>query len=231
MFFNILCNTCNNLDKLESKLRVSLRAPRDERAAANQIVEFAEYVSNIASSYVSEGNDPRGAPKKSSVPFFLSYFWHVQNRDEWPVFYTSSVQTMQDLDLWVPRGTMSENYLEYKSIHHQLSALFSKVTHGTFNLYDVEHVFWFKGGKEFKSQNSSDPVSAPRPEDGVSTEDTSISDQSSLLASRLPDSYVPPIIAVLPKIAANDAALRKAAQATCTIAFHGLTEAYPAFAK
>ena len=44
-------------------------------------------------------------PKVGSIPFFLTYFWQIQAREVWPIYYTNAVQTMTDLNIWQPALT------------------------------------------------------------------------------------------------------------------------------
>ena len=55
---------------------------------------------------------------------------------------------MQDLNLWQPSGDLSQDYLTFKRIHEELAEIFSRNSNNKFDLYKVEHVFWYKGNKK-----------------------------------------------------------------------------------
>jgi hypothetical protein len=120
---------------------------------------------------------------------------------------------MSDLNLWRFTEDLAEDYLSYKHVHEELALLFTREASRPQTLYDVEHVFWFKGGNPLGERT-------PLVEevDGLQAERISpivMLDRSEPFA-RLPDSYIPPIIAILPQMAANDPNLVEAAKASGT---------------
>ena len=85
-----------------------------------------------------------------------AYFWQIQDREVWPVYYTNAVQTMTDLNIWQPTEDIAQDYLAFKQIHEALAKLFSETSKRPFGLYDVEHVFWFKGGNPYDAVKAED---------------------------------------------------------------------------
>lgn len=209
MFFNMLTNTALDETECEHELRKALVAPASEEAAKVVIKAFAGYVTRVGDEYVKGGGTKHGRPKVGSVPFFLSYFWQIQDRVTWPVFYTNTVNTLADLNLWQPTGALPEDYITYKGIHEELCRLFTEASGQPFGLYEVEHVFWFKGGNPLGEDT---PLAKERTKGPV----VAASSASSKPGSRLPDSYVPPIVAVLPSMARNEPLLQEAAQKSGT---------------
>ena len=157
------------------------------------------------------GGTKHGRPKLGSVPFFVSNFWQIQEREVWPVFYTNSVNTMIDLNLWQPTDELAGDYLTYKHIHEDLASVFTRQAGRKFGLYDVEHVFWFKGGNPYEGTKSSSSGRAP---EGGGIKERGHTEGEAL--SRFPESFMPPIVAILPRVAQNEAALREAAKTSGT---------------
>lgn len=211
MFFNLVVKVAQNIDECEKQLKAAIKAPDNEKTASSRIETFASYIKRIGQEWVAAGNDKRGCPKISSVPFFLSYFWQVQDYKTWPVYYTNSVQTMKDLNLWTETGELGADYITFKQIHEELAKSFTKETGRPFNLYMVEHVFWYKGGSQFKEKLTE---KKPETEGPVSEE---IEPRVSERTGRLPESFVPPIISILPRMARNDEQLIDAAKRSGTI--------------
>lgn len=207
MFFNMVVNVADDIDECDQELKLALTIPDNEQIASSRIKNFASYVKRLGEQWVDAGNSRYGTPKVGSIPFLVSYFWHIQDRDKWPIYYTNSVQTMTDLNLWQPSGDSAQDYLTFKNIHEELEVLFTKKSGNQFNLYMVEHVFWYKGDNPYISVkvdsgegiNPSTPVSIP-------TE----------LIHHLPESYVPPIVAILPRMATNEKGLDEAAKMSGT---------------
>lgn len=208
MFFNMLVNGAGDSPELDSELKAALSLPADEVAAGSRIRNFESFVTRVGQQVLDAGGSPHGRPKPSSIPFFVSYFWQIQDRDTWPVYYTNSVEVMRDLNLWQPSENLAADYLEFKHAHEELMRLFTESSGQKFGLYDVEHVFWFKGGNPYggdKPLRESERPQAQHPyEEAVD------------IPSRLPDSYVPPVVAILPLLAINEPRLEEVAKASGT---------------
>lgn len=210
MFFNMVVNVAADQKECDREMKAALAVPAADEAAMTQIRTFAAYVTRLGDQHVRSGGSKQGRPKVGSVPFFLSYFWQIQDRLTWPVYYTNTVHTLADLNLWLPTGDTAEDYLEYKRIHGELCHLFAEASGEPFGLYEVEHVFWFKGGNRFGGATplTKEPLKSPGP---VTT-----GASAGEVDARLPESYVPPIIAVLPSMARNAPRLQQAAKKSGT---------------
>ena len=206
MFFNLVVKVATDMDECDQELKAAIKVPENEMIASSRIKTFSSYVKRISEDWVEAGNGKRGCPKVSSVPFFQSYFWQIQDSALWPIYYTNSVQTMNDLNLWTETGDMGADYLAFKHIHEELVDLFTKASGQTFDLYTVEHVFWHKGGKQSKEPPADDKTGGG--DSGVAVTDPEVVKGG----IRLPESFVPPIISILPKIARNDPKLIEAAK-------------------
>ncbi len=204
MFFNMVVNVADDPDECDQEVKAALAVPANEPMASSRIKTFATYVRRLGEQWVDAGHTRYGCPKVGSIPFFLSYFWQVQDRDTWPVYYTNAVNTMTDLNLWQPSGDSADDYVVFKRIHEELAELFTKASGRPFNLYDVEHVFWLKGGNPYGASRL-DQDEKRVPELKVEAE--------GLL---LPESYLPPIIAILPRMARHEKALVEAAKRSGT---------------
>src|SRR5216684_2814433 len=211
MFFNMVVNVADDSTKCDQEIKAAIKVPTNEDMASGQIKTFCNYVNRIGEHHLGSGGTKAGRPKPGSAPFFLSYFWQIQERDVWPVYYTNSVNVMTDMNLWLPTEEPSVDYLTYKRIHEELGQVFANETGKHFGLYEVEHVFWFKGGnasggnKPLVRQNT--PIETPRIQITPNIPETMI---------RLPESYVPPIVGVLPRMARNEPILCEAAKASGT---------------
>ena len=208
MFFNIVFNVADNIEECDAEIKSAITLPENEQMASSRISNFISYVKRLGDQWVEAGNDKRGAPKISSIPFFLSYFWQIQNRDEWPAYYTNSVNMMQDLNLWQPSGNLAQDYLTFKRIHEELVELFSQKSNDKFDLYKVEHVFWYKSNK--KDLPITTEIEGFSRKSDIVVNSASLSNQVDL--PRLPESYVPPIISVLVEMANNKESLMQAAK-------------------
>ena len=207
MFFNMAVNVANDSSECDAELKAALRIPDSNDLAKSRINNFVSYVKRIGDDHVAAGGKKHGRPKIRSIPFFLSYFWQIQDRHEWPIYYTSSVNVLADLNLWQPTNDIAEDYLAFKRRMTLLVSLFSDSGGKPFSLYDVEHVFVFEVGdpwqaKKVNGESKSGEVEQIPP---ISTK-----------SDRLPQDYVPPIVAVLSQMAAHDPQLVDAAKVSGT---------------
>ncbi len=207
MFFNLLYNGCVDEAELAAELRAAIAVPDNDDIAKSRIRNFSSYVRRIGETIEAAGGSKQSRPKPSSVPFFLSYFWQIQQPDVWPVYYTNSVQVLADLNLFQPSDDFADSYVAYKGLHVELQRVFSSGGKGTFTLYDVEHVWWYLN---YQKHSTAEVLLAP---DDV---DEAVSPQVQSSVTQLPDSFVPPIVAIIPRLAANDPALEVAAKASGT---------------
>lgn len=207
MFFNMVANVADDEQELDQELRSALQLPENETIASSRIKTFTSYAARLGEQAVESGGSRHSRPKLGSVPFFLSYFWQIHEPSTWPVYYTNSVNVITDLNLWQPTGELAPDYVTYKQLHEELATLFSSTSGESFGLYEVEHVFWFKGGNprgdEKPLQKPPVPITIALPTIGTEI-------------PTLPDSYVPPIIAILPRIARNEPGLQEAAKRSGT---------------
>lgn len=218
MFFNIMVNVAEDENECDQELKVALNVPSNDEIASSRIKTLSSYVKRIGDRHVEAGGTKPSKPNVSSVPFFVSYFWQIQDRDIWPIYYTNSVNVMNDLNLWQPTGDLAADYLTYKFIHEELVRIFSKESGRNFSLYDVEHVFWFQGGKLPGSGNEKLATTVSGDKSSFDTGSMQRLEHAPELSNitRLPESYIPPVVAILPNIARNDPSIREAARASGT---------------
>jgi hypothetical protein len=206
MFFNLVYNAALDEKELTVELGAAIAAPDSIEMAKSRIRNFASYVRRVGDALVESGGSKHARPKLSSIPFFLSYFWQIQDASRWAVYFTNSVQVLGDLNLFQPTEDMAESYVDYLELHVQLQEVFSAASGKTFTLYDVEHVWWYAG--QSKQPAGIDGVVIVEPQQ-VATVSVAALDGGLQL---LPDSYVPPIVAIIPMLATNAPELELAAK-------------------
>lgn len=210
MFFNMVTNVADDEGECDQELKSAIQAPQNDQIASSKIKNFLSYVKRLGDQWTEAGNTRYGRPKSGSIPFFLSWFWQVQAATAWPVYYTAGVNALNDLNLWQPTEDLAANYLTFKQIHEELKVLLTGELGKSATLYDVEHVLWFKVGNPYEASKGlyiNDPTWAAK-QDKSSTPD----DEDGYL----PQSYVPPIVSVLPSMASHDEVLVKAAKRSGT---------------
>jgi len=206
MFFNQVVNAAADPAELDAELKAALPAPENEDMARSRIRTFERYVRRIGEQFVEAGGSAYSRPKASSIPYFLSYFWQVQDAQTWPMLYTADERALTELDLWRPSDDLAEDYIAFKHVYEELARVFGDALGRSVGFYFVEHVFWFKVGSPFGG--GQPPVPLPPVEVGKADE------VGSAPAAGLLESYVPPVVAALPAIAHGDPEMARAAKAT-----------------
>ncbi len=210
MFFNMVVNVAHDPAECDQEIKGAIAVPSNEDIARSRIRTFSSYVRRIGDGYVEGGGKKQGRPKPSSILFFLSYFWQIQDRRTWPVCYTNSVNVMTDLNLWQPTEDLADDYITFKYLHEELAEVFTRASGRPFNLYDVEHVFWFKGGNPYDAVTSQDNEVTAATQPLTHALQTTVEEN----LVRLPESYVPPIVSILPRMARNEEGFEALAQAS-----------------
>ena len=137
--------------------------------------------------------DARGAPKVGSIPFFLSYFWQMQQPEKYPVYYTSMVNVLRDLDIWTQSGEVSKDYISFYKLNHEMIKIMSKVAGRQFHLWDVEHAFL--ASRSIATEKEVEPkATIPSPQ--KTKKSVAIKSTDSVL----PESYIPPVVSILAEI-------------------------------
>lgn len=109
MHFNKLLGAAPDDADFGDRLSAAISPPETVDEAREVIDDFAEYTQRL------KDNDIDYDPFPKSTIFFLSYFWHIQRQTEWPIFYPTSEQYLDDeglLDTGEPYGIRYENFVE-----------------------------------------------------------------------------------------------------------------------
>lgn len=197
MFFNMLTKQSqadNRLPYLTNLLKQTLPRPPGLVEMKSRIEEFTVFTRELA----RQNQDLRSAPKVGSIPYFLSYFWQIESPDEMPIYYTSMVSVLVELEIWSPVGNPAENYLSFYHLNHDMLSFLSLLSNRSLHLWDVEHAFWVHSQQKppiIEPVPPKSPIIVPAP----ATEELS-------------ESFIPPVVAILPRLAMNDEAMTKICQ-------------------
>lgn len=187
MFFNMITKTSQSagiIDECTSILQSVIPYPRNEDEIINKLKKMENFVISLA-KYCQ---DLRGAPKVGSIPFFLSYFWQIQKPESIPVYYTSMVQALQDLEIWSPSKNIVNDYIQFFHLNQDLLTYLEQKTGQKLTLWLVEHAFWL----HYLRIMDKIPSEIEKPQ------------KKNEKLKKLPESYIPPVVDILPKLSVND---------------------------
>jgi hypothetical protein len=117
------------------------------------------------------------------------------------------VSALKDKAIWNPTNDNCEDYSEFYRLNYEIKDLLTQTTGQEITLWDIEHALWYinnKRSEEFAlelqqsliSENQVPNLENHNPEPVVRNE--------------LPNSYIPPVISILPSLARNDPELASA---------------------
>jgi len=161
MFLNMLYKSTDDKKKLRDILQSGLREPETIDDAKKKIDSFTSFVDSLREKF----EDKRAAPKTKSSLYFLSYFWQIQNSENYPVFYPSLEQTFTQLGILKYSDNLSEYYANFFDLNNELRECIKNITgEGFISLWGVEHIFYWlnkKQEKEAKPISKEIVVTAP----------------------------------------------------------------------
>lgn len=192
MFFNMIHKSAG--DERQSELATLLRKvllPPDNTAETKEKIRSIE---GFVEQLRNEADDLRKAPRLGSIPYFISYFWQIADPDTYPIYYTSMVRVLSDLAIWEPSDDLAASYVEFWDLNEEIRGVLTDYGDQEIHLWTIEHAFWYwQQRDEFENE----------PETVFDSRQTT-----------LPDSYIPPIVSILPKLARNTDEIRELARET-----------------
>jgi hypothetical protein len=167
MFFNQLVKAADP-GALTTTLRKVLPAPTGPEEAREKLEAFHQGVEATRDNAEAIGATQPGIGR---INAFASFFWELQDREQWPSFYPNSRDVLEEQGLLDVNQRQPELYLAYRSVIHDL-----KETLGT-DTWGVEHLLWHLG----QGSKANDPAKAATPPSDSAA--TSPSESEDLYAS------------------------------------------------
>ena len=142
MFFNMLVSATGSdaESDLSELLREVFTAPESYEAGAAKIRKLEEYVTKLK----AQAEDPGSAPSAGFVPYFVSYFWQLQDPNRYPMYYKSIRDALSDLNIWEPSGDYAEDYVEFWKLNEELREAIESHTGEEVHLWGIERLclYW-----------------------------------------------------------------------------------------
>ena len=108
MYLNQLVKVAPDEAELADLLTRALAPPTGPEGAWDTINEVARYTESVKKA---------GTPAPKRVPYVLSYFWAMQDPEQWPCLWTSAVKALQAYLGWLEiEDDLGRYYLNYRQI-------------------------------------------------------------------------------------------------------------------
>jgi hypothetical protein len=137
MQFNKLYNAAPDEGEFGDRLREAIQPPGGVGEARSKVDAFAEYTQQL------KDNDIDSDPFPKSTIFFLSYFWHVQQPTEWPIFYPTSETYLGEQGLLDTNEQYGKRYESFVDVLDTLRAEARDVLESPVEYRDIANaIYW-----------------------------------------------------------------------------------------
>ncbi len=110
MFLNKLVKHISNHDELTNRLQTALALPADEQAGRDRMGTFLDFLKQL----IRSGVTTKQLLQPARTPFFLSLWWHLQDTEQWPIYYGTARRTMIAEGVFTPAKDPIEDYLTFR---------------------------------------------------------------------------------------------------------------------
>lgn len=135
MFFNQLVKASESA-AMDAALKQVLPAPSDTDDAKSKLELFQAAVEAARDHAETIGATQPGIGR---INAFASFFWELQDREEWPNFYPNSRNVLDAYELLDVNQRQPELYLAYRDVIQGLKERFETDT------WTIEHLLWHLG--------------------------------------------------------------------------------------
>ncbi|MEH0018288.1 MAG: restriction endonuclease FokI C-terminal domain-containing protein [Desulfobacter sp.] len=156
-FFNQLTKNLDDsgIKNIQKILIETITEPKDIKDALRKIGVLEQYCQTL----YNKAKDKRLVPNPKSVCYFLSYFWQVANYEKWAIYYTASIQTLDQIGLWEEKNNQRDNYEQFQNLNEEVKKIIEEYSKREISNWDVEHAFWhFRGNPNKKTDRKTKPI-------------------------------------------------------------------------
>lgn len=146
MFLNLLVKNAAP-EELRGALQAVLPVPQDEADGHQRLSQFVAFVQEIREN--ADGPPP-SRPAPGSAPYFVSFFWEAYDRENWPIYYPASRNTLTREGLFKETGPLPDRYLTFRK---EILGLKDALNADT---WAIEALLW-----QLDHEPANGPVAAP----------------------------------------------------------------------
>ena len=110
MFLNKLVLHVPDQAALQRELLAAVAIPENVQGAQEQISAFLRFLDGL----VSAGEVSKMKLQPGRAPFFLSAWWHLQDREMWPAYYESGRWALAEIGLFSESGDPLQDYFSFR---------------------------------------------------------------------------------------------------------------------
>ncbi|AHV95615.1 McrB family protein [Paenibacillus sabinae] len=172
MFFNQLFNQAEHVGAIDEMTVALLDAitlteqsnENFEEWSKEKLATFIQQINNIKTRATAKGYSPQKCANTNFAPFFLSFFWGLQNIHEHPIFYKASRGGLEILGYWSQPDDQLSSVEQYGRFLHQTQSLvqeIEEITSERWDMQQLEHFLYYIQEEFTEDEESNDISSAP----------------------------------------------------------------------
>lgn len=131
MFLNMLVNNIPDQISLAQNLKNTLVLPSDIAEAQEKLNQFVNFLHQL----IDSGYVARRKVQPAHTPFFFSAWWHMQDMENWPIYYISSRNILSSEDFYVPGLNPIDDYFNFRETFLEITEQLE------LSIWDLEHLF------------------------------------------------------------------------------------------
>ena len=110
MFLNKLIKHIPDAQALTQQLRATLPLPADAQEGRQRMRTFLRFLEGV----IRSGQTTKSQLQPARTPFFVSSWWHLQETEEWPIFYVSGRRALEAGGLFKPSRDPVADYFAFR---------------------------------------------------------------------------------------------------------------------
>lgn len=135
MFLNTLVKHIPDQQVLSDHFRSALTLPQSSEQGLQKMSEFMGYIDNL----IETNQITRRQVQSSRAPFFISAMWYMQSPEEWPIFYISARNALENDGLYNPFEDLAEDYFAFRKAFLSLASALGLTS------WELEHLCrWYE---------------------------------------------------------------------------------------
>jgi hypothetical protein len=143
MFLNKLVGYSPDANRLSQKLKFTLKAPQSPDEARAAMRGLAAYLEEL----IERGAVRRAELQPARHAVFLSAWWHIQSPESWPIFFPTTVETLEREELFSLKDRLADSYIDFRQTYQALRAALG------LNTWQLEHLCaWLNPAERSRSR-------------------------------------------------------------------------------
>lgn len=149
MFLNMLVNNLPNQIQVAEQLRTVLPIPENEKSGFQRLNGFLDYLKSL----LHQGLVAKRRLQPAHAPFFVSAWWHLQNLEEWPVYYVSARRPFGAEGIYSPLSDPIEDYFSFRNTFMAIAEALGV------NTWEMEHICTWRDERNIATMQATlDPL-------------------------------------------------------------------------